>query len=431
MFSQKTKQANERLASELAETQSVIAAIKDSVAFIQFSVDGHILNANALFLRTVGYSIEEILGKHHAIFCEPKYAASQEYKNFWSELALGKAKHGTFCRKTKANKAIWLEATYFPVRDNSGAVSSIIKIASDVTEQTIRLQDQNAIYAALDDAMAIIEFTPSGEIVNANRNFLKAMGYSLSEIIHKHHKMFCDDTFYKENPHFWNELAAGKLSSGKFRRVDANRKEIWLEASYNPVKDSKGQVIKVVKFATVITDRVMQAMRTKQAAQLAHETALQTFNIAEQGKSHIGSSLELASEISGTIVDTNQIMQRLNEQAKEISSMVNIIRSVAEQTNLLALNAAIEAARAGEAGRGFAVVADEVRLLASRTSSATNEISNVVSRNLEVTTQVMQAIRSIDELSGQNGAKMAQLSDIITDIEKGAQEVLQAVSAIH
>jgi methyl-accepting chemotaxis protein len=279
--------------------------------------------------------------------------------------------------------------------------------------------------------MAIIEFTPDGDIVHANANFLQVMGYQLSDIINKHHKMFCDDSFYRENPEFWRDLAGGKLSSGKFRRFDARGREIWLEASYNPVKDDAGKIVKVIKFASVITDRVMQAMRTKQAAQVAHDTALQTFNIAEQGKSHIDSSLDLASEISETVLATNQVIQRLSDQAKEISSMVTIIRSVAEQTNLLALNAAIEAARAGEAGRGFAVVADEVRSLASRTSAATNEIAKVVARNLEVTDQVMQAINSIDGLSSQNGEKIAQLSNIIMDIEQGAQEVVQSVSAIQ
>ena len=144
------------------------------------------------------------------------------------------------------------------------------------------------------------------------------------------------------------------------------------------------------------------------------------------------SKQRLHSGITKKLISANnQVIQRLSDQAKEISSMVNIIRSVAEQTNLLALNAVIEAARAGEAGRGFAVVADEVRSLASRTSSATDEISSVVARNLEVTSQVMQAINSIDGLSGQNGEKIALLSSIILDIEKGAQEVVQSVSAIH
>lgn len=396
MFNRKVKLENERLSYELSEAQSVISAIKGSVAFIQFSPDGHIQNANELFLLTMEYSLSEIVGKHHSIFCDIKYSSSNEYKIFWAELASGKAKHGSFSRKTKTEKSIWLEATYFPVYSSEGIVTSVIKIASDVTEQTANLADQNAIYSALDKAMAIIEFTPSGEIVNANKNFLEAMGYQLSEIINKHHKMFCDDTFYKENPDFWRDLAVGKLSSGKFRRYDARGKEVWLEASYNPVKDIDGNVVKVIKFATAITEQVTQAMRTKQAAQFAHETALQTFNIAEQGKSHIESSLDLASEISETVLNTTQIIQRLSDQAKEISSMVNIIRSVAEQTNLLALNAAIEAARAGETGRGFAVVADEVRSLASRTSAATNEIAKVVATNLEVTNQVMQAINSLN-----------------------------------
>ncbi|CAM5224584.1 methyl-accepting chemotaxis protein [Alishewanella longhuensis] len=431
MFNNKIKLENQRLNTALAEATSVINAIRGSVAFIQFSPDGYIQDANALFLLTVGYSLSEIIGKHHAIFCDANYAASNEYKRFWSELASGKARHGAFNRKTKSGKPIWLEATYFPVHNEQGKVSSVIKVASDVTEQTAKLSDQNAIYHALDKAMAIIEFTPTGEIVNANTNFLQAMGYQLSKIAGKHHKMFCDTSFYNENPNFWQELAHGKLRSGKFKRHDARGNEIWLEASYNPVKNHEGKVVKVIKFATLITERVMQAIKTKQAAQIAHHTALQSFNIAEQGKSHIESSLELANEISTTVLTTNQIMQRLSEQAKEISSMVSIIRSVAEQTNLLALNAAIEAARAGEAGRGFAVVADEVRILATRTRSATDEIASVVARNLDVTHQVMQAISSIDSLSSQNGEKVALLSSIILDIEKGAQDVVQSVAAIH
>jgi methyl-accepting chemotaxis protein len=279
--------------------------------------------------------------------------------------------------------------------------------------------------------MAVIEFTPEGFIVNANQNFLTSMNYSLAQIKNQHHKIFCDDQFYLENPDFWKKLSSGQLNSGKFQRFDAKGNEVWLEATYNPVLNSEGKVVKVIKFASLITERVKQAERTKTAAHLAHQTAMETFNVAEQGKANIDSSRALALEISETVKRTDTVILSLSEQAKEISNMVSIIKSVAEQTNLLALNAAIEAARAGEAGRGFAVVADEVRQLASRTSSASNEISNVVSRNLEVTQQVLDAINSIDGLSGRNREMITQLSDIIDEIENGAQKVVSSVSAIQ
>ncbi len=431
MFGKKLKAELQSCKAELAASQSDMKAIKYNVALIEFKPDGTILNANELFLATVGYKLDEIKAKHHAIFCYKAESSSPEYKHFWSELAQGKAKHGSFRRTTKSGQQIWLEATYFPVLDSENKVSKVIKIAYDVTQQTENLKEQEAIYQSIDKSMAVIEFTPDGFIVSANENFLTSMNYSATQLQNQHHKIFCDEHFYRENPDFWKKLSSGHLSSGKFQRFDSRGNEVWLEATYNPVLNTEGKVVKVIKFASLITDRIKQAERTQNAAHIAHQTAMATFSVAEQGKVNIDSSRHIALEISETVKRTDSVILSLSEQAKEISNMVNIIKSVAEQTNLLALNAAIEAARAGEAGRGFAVVADEVRQLASRTSSASNEISNVVSRNLEVTQQVLDAINSIDALSGRNRDMIAQLSDIINDIEHGAQKVVSSVSAIH
>jgi len=431
MFNKQLKAQLLSAQTDLAYKTAVIAAVRNSVALVEFGADGVIQHANPLFLNAVGYSLEQIIGQHHSMFCESAYANSGEYRAFWQSLGRGEAKHGTFLRKSKGGKQLWLEATYFPVCDSSGKVSSVMKIAYDVTRQTLEADEQKAIYASIDQAMAVIEFKPDGTIVNANKNFLQSMGYTLEQIQQKHHRIFCDDSFYRDNPDFWSKLALGQINSGKFRRIDARGKVVWLEATYNPVLDEKGNVQKVIKFASLITNRVMQAEKTREAARVAHETATETFNVAEQGKLHIASSTALAAEISATVLQTDTVIQSLNEQAKEIANMVSIIRSVADQTNLLALNAAIEAARAGEAGRGFAVVADEVRQLASRTSQATSDISSVVSRNLEVTQNVLQAINSIDGLSKQNSDKISQLSAIIDDIEHGAQRVVESVSAIQ
>lgn len=431
MFGTKLKTELQSCKAELDASKADSKAIKSNVALIEFKADGTIIDANELFLETVGYRLEEIQTKHHAMFCYKADSSSPDYQRFWAELAKGQAKHGRFRRVTKSGQQLWLEATYFPVLDAQNNVSKVIKIAYDVTQQTENLTEQNAIYASIDKAMAVIEFTPEGFIVNANQNFLTSMNYSLAQIKNQHHKIFCDDQFYLENPDFWKKLSSGQLNSGKFQRFDAKGNEVWLEATYNPVLNSEGKVVKVIKFASLITERVKQAERTKTAAHLAHQTAMETFNVAEQGKANIDSSRALALEISETVKRTDTVILSLSEQAKEISNMVSIIKSVAEQTNLLALNAAIEAARAGEAGRGFAVVADEVRQLASRTSSASNEISNVVSRNLEVTQQVLDAINSIDGLSGRNREMITQLSDIIDEIENGAQKVVSSVSAIQ
>lgn len=173
---------------------------------IEFTPDGHILDASPLFLSTVGYSLKEIVGQHHAIFCRKEDSDSPSYLEFWRNLANGHNQHGTFQRVGKHGQEIWLEATYFPVSQD-GKVIKVVKIASDVTLQHDQLMTQKAIFEALDRSLAVIEFEPTGVIINANRNFLDTMGYRLDEIRGRQHRMFCDELFYREHPDFWQELA--------------------------------------------------------------------------------------------------------------------------------------------------------------------------------------------------------------------------------
>lgn len=431
MFNSSLKQQLSAAQQQLAQYQSLLGAIESTMAMIKFKPDGTILEANQPFLATAGYSESEIKGKHHSMFCDADYARTQEYQQFWQRLSRGESFSQTFERRNKRGEAIWLEASYFPVTNATGAVEQIVKIAIDVTEQTRSARDRKALFTAINKSMAMIEFTPEGNVITANDNFLHAMGYRLNDIVDQHHRMFCKDAFYQQNPDFWRELATGGVRSGKFERVDSRGEEVWLEATYNPITNDLGQVVKVIKLASLITDQVLAARRIEEAAQAASETANAAVTEVANGRQHIDSSTELADVISKTVTDANGIIQGLSAQASEISSMVDIIRSVAEQTNLLALNAAIEAARAGEAGRGFAVVADEVRGLAARTSDATNEISNVVNGNLEVTQQVMQTIDSIGSLSEQNRDNINQLKTVIAAIESGAQEVVASVASLR
>jgi methyl-accepting chemotaxis protein len=262
MFNRKLKQPLAEAEQQLAQQQAVFQALEGHVALIQFQPDGTIIDANGIFLDTVGYTAAAVLGQHHRMFCEPNYARSAEYRQFWQDLANGKPQRNTFKRLKKDGSPLWLEATYLPVKDSSGRTVRVIKIAADVTQQTTRLNEQLAVYKALDKAMAIIEFTPQGNILAANQNFLQAVGYRLAELQGQHHRLFCNSAFFQQQPNFWQQLAAGEFKSGKFQRFTKSGREIWLEASYNPVLNERGEVVKVVKFATDITARVCKAIQT-------------------------------------------------------------------------------------------------------------------------------------------------------------------------
>ena len=219
MFNKKITADLDAALAEKKQLKDFITSLNGHMPTICFKPDGTITAVSDLFLQTVGYNREEVLGKHHRIFCDPEYARTSEYTAFWQELNTGKKISGTFKRKNKAGEELWLEATYFPVSEN-GKITKIFKIASDVTAPREELTAQEAIYKAIDRSMGIIEFTPKGEVLSANANFLSVINYSLEEIIGKHHKMFCKQSFYDENPRFWDELAQGKFTSGRFERVD-------------------------------------------------------------------------------------------------------------------------------------------------------------------------------------------------------------------
>nr|WP_083398996.1 methyl-accepting chemotaxis protein [Oceanisphaera psychrotolerans] len=259
---------------------------------------------------------------------------------------------------------------------------------------------------------------------------MRATGYQLAELKGYHHRILCDGDFYHEYPDFWASLAAGVFNSGRFRRFRRDGVPIWLEATYNPIRDADGKVIRVVKFATDITDQVSKDDRIEQAALLAHTTAHQTAGEIENSQQAITSAMNTSVLIADRVKTTEAVLDRLNEQAKSISDIVGTISSVASQTNLLALNAAIEAARAGEQGRGFAVVADEVRQLASRTTKATEEIAVIVAQNREVTQEVVESIYEIDAYSEKSRQQIIQVRDIFDDILAGAKQVVSAVETL-
>ena len=427
MFNFKLKAELQACQMQLAQAQAFIDAVKVGVATISFTPSGEILEANPLFLSVVGYSEQEVIGKHHRIFCDAHYAQSSSYAQFWEQLRQGHSHSGIYQRIDKHGRELWLEATYFPVKVE-GKVVRVVKIASDVTESYQQLSRQKAIISALDRALAIIEFTPKGEIVTANQNFLSCVGYSLSQLKGQHHRLFCDESFYREQPHFWDDLAHGQLKSGLFSRRDSHGNEIWLEATYNPIKDESGKVVKVIKFASEVTERIKRAQAVSEAANIAQTISQETTRFAETGSELLAASVAISSAISEQVSRTSGLIGQLNEQSKSIEAIVSTISSIAEQTNLLALNAAIEAARAGDQGRGFAVVADEVRQLAARTSLSTGEIASVVQKNRELTAQITGNINEVATSAQRGKEQIGEVSGVMSQIEQGAINVTETVS---
>lgn len=447
----------------------ILKALDRSMARIEFTPEGIILDANENFLAVMGYSLNEIKGQHHKMFADPEFTKSNEYKYFWERLQSGEFFSAQYQRLAKGGREVWIEATYNPVYDDKGRLYKVIKYASDITEKSLETAHLKGKIEAIERSQARIEFTPEGIILDANKNFLNAVGYTLDEIKGQHHSMFAVPGFSETDEYkdFWKRLKSGEFFSAQYKRVAKGGREIWIEATYNPIFDGNNAVIGVVKFATDITERKnrnaqlaqnfqtnigdlvdnvanyvveMKSLSTSLSA-TAEETSVQSKAVSSSAselersvggiKNQVITSSKIVDNAKEETKNSEKMVSSLLDASKSIDEVTHLISDIAEQTNLLALNATIEAARAGEAGKGFAVVAAEVKKLAQETSAATDSISKHVANIQNVSNSTANVIKNIARVIEEISTMTNNISTELENQSLATQEVSSSITHVE
>ncbi|WMD20732.1 methyl-accepting chemotaxis protein [Achromobacter seleniivolatilans] len=428
-----------------ADLYGQIAAIHKAQAVIEFDLEGHVLMANQNFLDTMGYSLEEVQGQHHCMFINPEERESETYAAFWRKLGQGAHDAGRYRRVRKDGTDVWLQASYNPIFDKRGRLVKVVKYATDITEQQQRQADLEGQLSAISKVQAIIEFELDGTIIRANDLFLNAVGYHASEVVGQHHSMFvrpeeARGAAYKE---FWRKLRSGEYDTGQYLRIGKGGRQVWIDASYNPIFDAEGRPFKVVKYATDITKRFMAAQTLRVAVQGLTENAER----AGQANTLALDASKTAEQGGKTVQGVVKTMAAITESSRRISDIIGVMDNIAFQTNILALNAAVEAARAGTHGKGFAVVAAEVRSLAQSSASAAKEIKGLITMSVEqiesgavqvqsagVTMEdIVASSRRVTEIMAEvvdvSLVQSAKLGDVTEDITQMTAEAAQTLRA--
>jgi len=420
---------NARLKKELAAFLTVQDELREEMLHIALNPQGQITDINDGFSTVSGYGLPQLQGKSLSSLIPQHLTQHDGVKRMLKAIKDGDHWHGMMNFLHANGEELWFRGILQPIE---GQKDNVIQFAIYMAEQTkdiTKSHEMKDMLAALHNASAVIEFDLHGNILKANHNFLSTMGYSESQIVGKHHRIFCsaEDAESPEYKRFWQDLSQGKMYSDRFKRVDSRGNEVWLEASYNPIRDEYGKLYKVVKFATVITEQMQREFAISEAANVAFSISKETGEHAKNGNQVLDNTVRIMGELTEETGKASSGIKELDEQSQKVADLVQSISGIADQTNLLALNAAIEAARAGDQGRGFAVVADEVRQLASRTSSATEEIVNVVVENRKLTENAVQLIEAGQEKAREALEYSTESGKVMSDIEKGATEVVNAI----
>jgi len=383
--------------------KATLEALSLSLAIIEFDPTGKILSANENFCKALGYEASEIIGKHHSLFVEPEYVRSAEYGEFWNKLGRGEFDAREYKRIGKGGRNVWIQASYNPVKGPKGNVVKVVKVAIDITETKLQNAEFESKLNAISLVQAVIEFTPAGEIITANENFLKTMGYRLDEIKGQHHRMFVEPSYAASSDYqaFWRKLNAGEFIADGFRRIGKGGKEAFLQASYNPILDPNGKVAKVVKFATDITDLVDLGAGLKRMAASDLEQPIQrTF----------------APALERSRLDFNTAQEMLRSTMLGITEGVNLVATGGQEITKAADDLSSRTEQQAASLEETAAALDQVTATVKKTTDGAKQARSVVSE-----------ARSDAETSGDI---VRQTVEAMSRIEKSSQEISQIIGVI-
>ncbi|MDO6565725.1 methyl-accepting chemotaxis protein [Alteromonas sp. 1_MG-2023] len=419
----------ERLRKEVDSFHTVESELRAEMIYVELDSGGRITRVNDSFSDVMSYSSNHLSGKVLESIIPKGVMSQPATKEFLQAIKQTQHWHGAISLCNANDEERWFRGILQPIISEGGGVGRFALYMAEQTKNINRSREMNDMLEALNRSTAVIEFDLTGKILKANDNFLSAVGYSMEQIQGKHHKIFCpaEDVDTPEYKQFWSDLSQGKMFSDRFKRIDSRGNPLWLEASYNPIRNDQGALYKVVKFATVITEQMEQQFAISEAANVAFSISQGTGEQAQKGKEVVGSMVRIMGELTSQMGTASEGIRELDEQSQKVADLVKSISGIADQTNLLALNAAIEAARAGDQGRGFAVVADEVRQLASRTSTATEEIVSVVVENSKLTENAVQLIEAGQDKAREALEYSTESGKVMNEIQNGATEVVNAI----
>lgn len=424
------REENQQLKEQLSMQKQIRDSVSKQMMRLTMDDSGKIRAVNANFCNESALNETDLIGRPVLDLVPSFLQQTEHFKKLTTAIRNGEFWIGAWQIANRQGQEFWLRAALCPVKTSAGKLDHFEIYANNLTRTIETSQQHDALIKAMQRSTAVIEFDMQGHVLSANDLFLQAMGYRLTDIAGKHHKMFCPAEIHQSSEYsqFWQRLGQGQFVADRFRRVDSAGREVWLEASYNPIANARGEFYKVVKFATVITDQVLQEREVASAAQVAFSTSQATDESSRQGKQVMHNTAAVMEQLEAQMSKAVENINDLAHQGQLVQSIIQSIQGIADQTNLLALNAAIEAARAGEQGRGFAVVADEVRQLASRTSAATVEIVDVVNRNQQLSSSAVQMIEQSQQQARDVNALIGQARLVIDDIQLAAQQVVDSVS---